>query len=684
MGGSNTPPRRPDILPNIPGNPGTPSPTLGPVRPPVDPSDLTPVKDIIRKPHPGRDVCSADYARLLATSDQAVALVQNRYGQFAAGTLGRTVGQWRDWARKKLQVWHQHEYPIVVWDDATPIKAYTLAADALNKLDEGARALLPEVQKIKDEILGSPAFGNQSAKPGLLEIATTYPARYDTYLDETATMAAQIEVLEDILKQNKLPRSHNIDLDLPVANVKPDGSIAISTRIESFASKEQLEIQLLKMKDELKIRTGKKYFGANAMSNISVEQAVAIKKLETYMQELTRQFNKNADAKIPPDIKQIYEGILKLYKEDGVTLRDEYRLPYWAWDRLRWQQLRGELKSVAQKDLPKLKDQAQNDKILQFLKGLSPEEARALGVGKLAETSTLWGRTKFGGLGAYILGGGATFGTTTYGLSYPLQGVYQFVMGDRIAKQRCASLEDDYQFASCAQEYATLKFPGKATLQLFQSGKAFLDPEGNIQDEKVRREIKDLMARRQKFIQDLRYQQNSREATEEAIRRMMAEKDPGSDAYRQRVIETKDTNIFTFDLMGNGNPQVNSMLEYRFPVHFKAYRQELKAILDSQLDSELQIDQLTKLERKAPAMANGLRDILRDRARYLRDAEEAERLRNPPAPAAEEPPTQPETQPETPAEAAPIQSPPPSQPANRPRPGSFPDTIPGGGIMNGN
>lgn len=640
-------PTVPDIIPNT-GIPAAVDPIPGPIIPdtnkpiipptPIDPNAGTPANKMLRRPAKTLHPCSADYALLVASSERAVALVQARFAKDSANLFGRTVGQWRDWTRKKLQVWHKHEYPIVVWDDATPVKAYTLASDALGKLDDEARALLPEVTAIKDEILGVPAIGNSPAKPGLLEMVETFPARYDAHVDETATMAAQIEALEKIMAEGKFARSHNIDLELPVADVKPDGSVTISTRMETFASKEQLEIQLKKMKEDLKIRTGKKYFGTNAISNFTVQQAIAIKKLETYMQEMARQFAKNPNARVPDDVKDIYERILKLYKDnEGITLKDELRLPYWAWDRLRWQQLTGELKSVMQKDLPKLQDKVQNDKILQFLKGLSPEEAQALGVGKIAETSTLWGRTKFGGLAAYIVGGGTAFGTTGYGLTYPIQGAYEFVMGDRIAKQRCASLEDDYQFSACAQEYVTLKFPGKATLQLFQSNNAFLDPDGNIKDEKVKKEVKDLMARRQTVLQDLRFQQNSKEAMEESIRRVMADKDPGSDSYRQRVIETKDNKVFTYGLLGNASPQVSSMLEYRFPIHFKAHRAAVQKILDTELDSDAQLALLLKLEKQAPAMTNWLRDILRDRARFLRDWEEEQRLTAPP-PAEEEVP----------------------------------------------
>ena len=58
----------------------------------------------------------------------------------------------------------------------------------------------------------------------LLKFVEAYPDNYRRFIDETATMAAQVDALKHLVRKGDLP-AHSIEIMLPVADVKPDSTL---------------------------------------------------------------------------------------------------------------------------------------------------------------------------------------------------------------------------------------------------------------------------------------------------------------------------------------------------------------------------------------------------------------------------------------------------------------------------
>lgn len=609
------------------------------------------------------EVCDERYELLLGKAKEAAAKVSARYSQYEPNYILQYTRKIRDWTRKRLQLWHGHNYPIVAMDDATPAKAYILATDAysfngvkkavFDKLEElkgledpaeikaGLKALAKKYAKYPEEAEALQRMAKQFSTPEelqgaiddfikgvearpapvlsvedirtevneLLKRVEAYPDDYKRFIDETATMAAQADALEHILKNGEYP-SHSIELMLPVADVKADGSVVVTMQKQYFGSDVQMKLRLKELKSELAHRTAKKFFTLNTKQNLAIQQAIALKKLETYRHELIRHSTLNPGKELPAELKAQFARLDALYDDaKNGKFKSDYRLPHWAWDRLRWIQLWGETRSVLEKDIPKLKDMEENSKLLAFLKELPEEDRRALGIGKLADSASILGRTKWL---TVIVGAGTA--TTTLGTA-ATQG-YEFFIADKRARETCAGMVNDEDFLNCLQEYVQQKFPRKAIAQIFSDRSVFVDPQGKIADEEVAEVVQDVLRRRVKFQESENFKNNAREALMKALEKIMAEKDPGSMAYRKKIIESENDQAFLFAMTGSDSPKIQSYLKFRFPVDYENHQDKVKEILAMEFDSDEQIQALEKLREKAASLADELESILDDRQTY--------------------------------------------------------------------
>lgn len=609
------------------------------------------------------EVCDERYELLLGKAKEAADRVSARYSQYDPNYVLQYTRRIRDWTRKRLQLWHGHNYPIVAMDDATPAKAYLLANDAysFNGVKKGVFEKLEELKGLDDpaEIKAglselaeryakypeeAEAFQRMSkqfstpeefqsaiddfikeveARPApvlsveeiraevneLLKKVEAYPDTYKRFIDETATMAAQADALEDIIRRGDY-NSHSIELMLPVADVKPDGSVSVTMQKQYFGSDVQMKLRLKELKNEVAHRTAKKFFTLNTKQNLAIQQAIALKKLETYRHELIRHSTLNPGKELPPEFQAQLARLDALYDDAKKgKFKSDYRLPHWAWDRLRWIQLWGEVRSVLEKDIPKLKDKEQNSKLLAFLKELSPEDQRALGIGKLADSASILGRTKW----VTVLVGAGT-ATTTFGTA-ATQG-YEFFIADKRARETCAGMVNDEDFLNCVQEYVQQKFPRKSIAQIFSDRSVFVDPEGKIADEEVAEVVQDVLRRRVRFQESENFKNNAREALMKALEKIMAEKDPGSTAYRKKLVEAENDQAFFLAMTGSDAPKIQSYLKFRFPVDYDLYQERVKEILVMEYDSEEQIQALEKLREQAASLADELDSILDDRQTY--------------------------------------------------------------------
>ncbi len=609
----------------------------------------------------------------MSNAKNAAAKVSNRYGQFDSPEYLKFIGTLRDRLRKRLQIWHGHNYPIVAMDDATPVKAYLFATDAysFNSVKTGVLARLDELKALENpeeikaglvelaeriklypeeaealtrmskqfktketftaaiddfikgiEARPAPVISIEEIRTevsSLLKKVEAYPADYKRFIDETATMSAQADALEDIIRRGDYASSHGIKLQLPVADVQADGSVVMTMREEYFGSDVQMKLRLKELKEQVVNRTAAKFFTLNTQQNLAIQQAIAFKKLETFRHELMRHASLNPGKELPEEMKAILARLDAFYADaNAIKLKKDYRLPYWAWDRLRWIQLYGEVRSVVEKDIPKLRDMEQNSKVLEFLKNLPEEDKRALGLGRISDSLSLWSRTNWG---TVILGTGTVAAGTGTGLWQASTAAYEYFVADGRAREACASILNDEDFINCTQEYLQLKFPKKSIAEILSHKSVFTNPEGSIADDEVAKVVKDILKRRVAFQETENFKTNAREALQKALEEIMGEHDMSSVAYRKKMVETPNDQAFQLAIMGADSgantPRIRSYLEFRFPVHYRSNKEAVKNILQMEYNSEDQAKALEDLRRRgAISLSDEIKSLLDERQTF--------------------------------------------------------------------
>lgn len=502
----------------------------------------------------------------------------------------------RDQVRRLFQILHEGDYPIIALDDATPVNAYALATDAFGKLPPEQRSLV-DLQKIKEGVFQ------------LLEDVEKYPLKLRQFIDETASLAAEERVLASFLKKNSASAFTN-EIDLPVIHTRDDGSVEVESRKEYFGNEVQILNSLKRIRRKLRERNGSVFFGLDESNNMAVAHAIHIKKLETYMHELKRAQSLNPGQSLPEDLQGVLTRISSLYEgEPGKSLKAQFKPPLWASNRIHWMQLGGELRSVFEKDFPRLIDREQNQKIIQFIQNLTPEERRALGITDAAKAVDLLSRTKW----LSVIPLGSTLGG---GLYEGALRAYDYFIADSKAKEHCASLEEDLAFVECVQEYLQVRFPQQVIWEQFTDQAAFVNIEGQVTDPKVINEVEDVMRRRQKLIQREKFYENARAQLSEFVKQMMEDHDLSSQHYRRRVIEMPEEEGFILGLIGSENPKIPSYLQFQFPLDFKLYRLKIQTILRAGYGSEDQQKGLDELYAQTPALTDELKALLNERQRF--------------------------------------------------------------------
>jgi hypothetical protein len=548
--------------------------------------------------------CAAEYSQIAEKNGKAALA---RLEQKQPGTPA-FLSRIRDRIRRKLQVMHQHSYPIVAMDDATPVKAYSLAADNFGTLTQ-EQAKLIDLADIKREI------------NDLLSKVEAFPSNRQTFLDETATLEARAEAIDDFLAANpKSDGKYFVDLDLPQAAVGKNGEVTISMVKERFTDQAQLEIARDLARRTLKERLGAKFFSLNGLDSFVMDQALRIKKLETYRNEIDRQMRLaiNKDKPVSAELKGYFDRVTALFTNpEGRELKPEFWLPPWSNEKMHRTQLVAELRSIVQKDIPRLKDKVESNEVIKFLKTLPVEEQRALGIGNLAQSTSLLGKTKWGQLFA-ATAGGATFAgaPALYGLDH----FYELFIADAKAKELCAAITSDDQFRTCVIEYLQQKFPVKALTEILANQQAFLDPNGKITDPEIAKQLKDIFERRKRIVETMNFKDNSRESLSKALQLLMKEHDQTSTIYRQRIVESAESEVFKMGLVGNKEPKIRSYLEFRYPVDFPRYKNTVVEILNMEIGSSEQDLALRNLRENGPqSLSDELGRLLRERQNFLRN-----------------------------------------------------------------
>lgn len=544
----------------------------------------------------GQSDCESEFVRFIQIAQEVTPPIQNHYDP------ERPISKWivslnqiRDRVRGLFQILHEGDYPIIALDDANPVNAYALATDAFQRLPEEQKKLV-DIDKIKANLVD------------LLNRVEAYPENLQKFIDETANLSAEEKLITEYLKSEH-DTTFAIQLELPVIQTDGSGKLLIQSRKEYFANDIQLLNTLKRIRRKLRDRNGAIFFGLDEANNLAVSQAISVKRLETYMHELKRALSLNPGKSLPSELQGYLSRIEALYQgKPGELLRAQFRPPFWAIDRLHWMQLGGELRSVFEKDIPRLLDQEQNKKIIQFIHQLSPEERRALGITDAAKALDILSRTKW----LSVIPLGSTLGGSL--IEGALRG-YDYFIADSKAKEHCASLTDDDLFVQCVQEYLEIRFPDQAIWEQFRNQAAFVNDQGQVGDQAVLDEINDVIQRRERLVGRAKFFQNARSQLFEFLKKTMGNHDLSSYWYRRELIEL-DEETFILRLLGQVKPKIPSYLEFSYPLDFKLYRNQVEKIVNSPYGSELQKEALTSLQKNAPDLADEIKMIIDERNHY--------------------------------------------------------------------
>ncbi|MGE3262633.1 MAG: hypothetical protein AB7K68_12700 [Bacteriovoracia bacterium] len=509
------------------------------------------------------------------------------------------IEKMRDWARKSIVRLRGRRYPILAMEDATGLKANLLAKHALKDTAnlEGAPF---DLAALKKEVLE------------LLADVEAYPAARKAYIDDTATFAAQAEAMRD-MDAAADAAGHNFKGLLPVATVQPDGKVLMEMKPQRWPTYTAFRQDLVTAEKELAIRINDTTVALVTKSeDFVLDQAMDLKKLETYRSELDYLTDKigrrGARPEIDPELKPLYDRINGIFENGGSKFRADLSPPAWAWDKLKWEQLRAELKTIYQKDPLKITDNETAKKVLAYLSGLKPEELRNLGMDKLAAAITIGKKSIY--VRTLILPFLATGGVGTMG-----KVGWDFVtsvISEAAKKEACAASRSDDQFRDCVYENLQSQFTVDSIKAALFAEDPFLDKEGKIRNPKVQNAVGDMIARRKAYQAEEKAKAENKEAYNKEVKAVQAKEDPFSDAYRDNLIMQPKKEQFLLGLVAPQNGTVN-FLEANHPSQFKKNRDLVFHVLQED-DDEKQENLLKSLRQSgACELSETLSDLIADR-----------------------------------------------------------------------
>jgi hypothetical protein len=539
--------------------------------------------------------CAVAFSTLRESAEAAVIKAKLRRADYSSNVVADLVRKTRDRITQRLQIWHGHRVPVTSLEDTTPVDSWAFAKQAFGNLPQEQIDKLPNsMDDLMERILGN------DETVGLLPFVESYPKRLKEHLNETASLGAELDALR-ALKAEDFPRSHNLGIEIPEMKYQDDGSLKMQMRKAYFESKVAVELRITEIEKLLK------------NSTFSYDQVRALEDLENFMQQIRREMSlrENRHKKLSPEIAGIYNRMMALYKNgEGIDLKEQYRVPKSAWNQLKAKQFWGELKSVAIKDVPEMQDKVKNNELLAFLNSLSVEDRRAIGLDKIASTTGFLGKTKWAGLATYLTAGAGG----SYGLTYPIEGLYKFLRGDQLSKEACASEENDNKFAKCLYTYLQTKYPTPEERELLPSLKTILDPKGKISNPKIQEEIRDAIKIRRETLSRKKFSEDYDEAANREILELLREGDVFSEKYRARILQISDQETFVQVVLGNSEKNLEPYVKTFFPIPYAQNRELVEAYFKAEYQSDEQRNILEQLKKKdAKKLADWLEDLLIDR-----------------------------------------------------------------------
>lgn len=504
-----------------------------------------------------------------------------------AGVLNKILKGTRDKMRHQLQIFNNHPYPVIAMDDS-PL-AYGWARSAYGALTAEQEALLK-----KDEIWTS--LREEFAR------LKAFPATIETLTQKAVDLTLQIGGIEAFLKKPGAS-FHSIQLEVPTLVGEE-----IGTSVRYFGSLTKMEIELKNLKADLASLR-------KQGMELSVNQAIGVRRLETYRHELLGAKSEFKNAEPPEDYRQMLADIESLYTDSSATLlKTEFRPSDQAWNTVKWKQWRAEIQAFFVKRLPQEKAVEKSKEIIAFIKTLNESELRALGLHDVATDVKLFGRARYVRLvGATITGAG--------GLSAPVVAI-KLVKDYFSDGQACVESKTEDEFYDCLDEYIRSEHPGKYTLKKQDLENALVS--GELIDPEILATAERMLDRRMTYF----LEKNVESELSSSTRRQLARLNMLSEEFRMRLIS--ETNEAWFkDRLLNADPK-SGYLALKFPL---IYRQSaVQRIVIGALEGETlerRKTLLVELETMPAAkdMRTELLDILENRDRYQAQYRAAQSLK---------------------------------------------------------
>lgn len=482
---------------------------------------------------PSASICAEALKKFIQEGSSVGKKLEKNFATNRGLKLLSPLNPLRDWLRHKLQILHGHPYPVMAIDESP--RAYAWAQFVFGKLDDESKQLL-EVEKITEELNAS------------LARVRAFESDIQGFVEKATNLSIQKRIFEqELAKNNAIP--FGIQFKYP-ALVRNDQGVLEEKVVESyFGNRVQFELELSKIRATL----GSLQEGVN---DRGYEQAVLIKKLETYRHEALRQQVALQNAPFPTEVNTIVEQITALYTSQGAEkFKKEFSPPNWIWQKLKWAQLSAELKTFIITDIPKIKDESKLSNLIKYITSLSDEEKRMLGLNNVQEKVEWYKRTKWVRLVSTVGGAASVAGVTGHEKAKELIKIFwNFVWEERREKEACAAKETPDAFADCVVTYLKEKFPKK----IFAADHAIVDvlnEKGQIADPEIAKEVVDILARRNKFL----FAENSKNTFAAPAKKALVLGDKSSPEYREHLIEIADEAAFKEQLLAD-NPKTGYMM----------------------------------------------------------------------------------------------------------------------------
>jgi len=510
----------------------------------------------------------------------------------------RAVRATRDGVRKGLQrLQGRRIYPVIAVDDATPARARALAEGTFGK---------PRAENVDLAEIGTD-FENT------LKYVEDYQRRTQEFADETATLVAQRDQIKRYLAtpENKRPAT----IEFPKITTREGGEPEVLIYEYKPWDAKSLANQKAELDARIRDRIGPNWkkplrlpgTPPNEADKLALDQAIQLKRLETFRAEFEIMVQAHPETTIPDNMAALLKKTDALYEGPvGGKVKQAYRPPETATNRLHWLQFRGEGKSLLFKEAQfKLSDE-QRKSIIEYIRNMPKAEQQALGVADVADAVGLLRRAKWGRLAGSVTGMGVSVWAGVPAL-------YEFAISDATKKQNCAAIINSEDYGDCVVDYLADKFPVKYLLEV-NGNPSFFGKDGKISDPKILAEMTDIGKRRDKL-----FRKNNRQAeVKDSIITNLRDKSLGDDAYRFAMIESADEDTFRKKLIGaTGETPVEGYLAFKYPTAYEKHGAKVFEILSATNGSPEQQKKLAELRQLSLALAQDLDEILYQRQQFL-------------------------------------------------------------------